>query len=173
MLMYSFCNKINHIFRTTNFNLLSELIYKFQSFKQDLLLLTCNQSKFTNDIHFTQAMLPIRLGGLGLTDSTITAHSANIASFISCYHEINNHFQNIDFNMNNNYNYIHDSILFIKNNVSIENQSKYSFNQLITNYAQSSSTSLKLQNIFSTDMTEYMQQNFIKTAETIPRCQYW
>ena len=74
--------------------------------------------------------------------------------------------------MNNNYNYIHDSILFIKNNVSIENQSKYSFNQLITNYAQSSSTSLKLQNIFSTDMTEYMQQNFIKTIETIPGCQY-
>jgi hypothetical protein len=172
MLMYSFCNKINHIFRTTNFNLLSELINKFQSFKQDLLLLTCNQSKFTNDIHYIQAMLPIRLGGLGLTDSTITAHSANIASFISCYHEINNHFQNIDFNLNNNYNYIHDSILFIKNNVSLENQSKYNFEQLITNYAQSSSTSLKLQNIFSTDMTENMQKNFIKTIETIPGCQY-
>jgi hypothetical protein len=85
---------------------------------------------------------------------------------------LNDHFQNIDFNLNNNYNYIHDSILFIKNNVSLENQSKYNFEQLITNYAQSSSTSLKLQNIFSIDMTENMQKNFIKTIETIPGCQY-
>ena len=37
-------------------------------------------------------MLPVRLGGLGLTDSLITAHSANISSFLSCYHELNNHF---------------------------------------------------------------------------------
>ena len=72
--------------------------------------------------------------------------------------------------MNNDY--ILDSILFIKNNVLIENQPKYSFDQWITNYAQSSSTSLKLYNIFSTNMTEYMQQNFIKTIETIPGCQY-
>ena len=69
--MYSFCNKINHIFRTTNINLLSDLINKFQSFKQDLLLLSCNQIKFTNNIHYNQAMLPVRLGGLGLTDSLI------------------------------------------------------------------------------------------------------
>jgi hypothetical protein len=172
MLMYSFCNKINHIFRTTNINLLSDLINKFQSFKQDLLLLSCNQIKFSNNIHYNQAMLPVKLGGLGLTDSLITAHSANISSFLSCYNELNNHFQNINFISNNNYSYIHDSISFIHNNVLIENKQKYNFELLITNFAQSSSTSLKLQNIFSKDMIDNMQNNFIKTIETLPGCQY-
>ena len=117
-------------------------------------------------------MLPVRLGGLGLTDSLITAHSANISSFLSCYHELNNHFQNINFITNNNYSYIHDSISFIQNNVLFENKQKYNFELLITNFAQSSSTSLKLQNIFSKDMIDNMQNNFIKTIETIPGCQY-
>ena len=62
-------------------------------------------------------MLRVRLGGLGSTDSLITAHSANISSFINSYQEINYHFQNIDFVNNDNYKYIHNSISLIKNNV--------------------------------------------------------
>jgi hypothetical protein len=106
-------------------------------------------------------MLPARFGGLGLIDSLITAPSAKISTFINSYQEINYHFKNIDFINNNNYNYIHNSISFIKNNVLNENKQKYSFEQIITNYAQSNSTSLKLQNIFTKEMIENMQYNFI------------
>ena len=45
---------------------------------------------------------------------------------------------------------IHTLLLtFIKNNALNENKQKYTFEQIITNYAQSDSTSLKLQNIFT------------------------
>jgi hypothetical protein len=139
--------------------------------KQDLLLLSCNQKKI-NRIHFIQAKLPIGMGGLGLTCSQITAHSASLASFLNCYHDLNYHFNNINFITNKSYSYIHHSISFMVENVLLQNKSKYVFDQLITNYAQSSSTSLKLQNIFSSEMTENLQDKFIKSIEKIPGCNY-
>ena len=78
-------------------------------------------------------MLTVRLGGLGqIHDSLITAYSANISSFVNSYHELNYHFQNIDFVNNHSYKYIHNSISFIKNNVLKEHKQKYSFKQLTT-----------------------------------------
>ena len=44
---------------------------------------------------------------------------------------------------------IYDSTSFIQKKVFIENKQKFNLELLITNFSQSSSTSLKLQNIFS------------------------
>ena len=61
--MYSFCNRINHICRTTDPYLLKDLINKFQDLKYKLLLISTNQPSIPS-LHFKQASLPINMGGL-------------------------------------------------------------------------------------------------------------
>ena len=131
--MFSFCNKINHIFRTTNILLLNDLIEEFTKLKNELFLLTSNQPSIPS-LHLHQASLPIDAGGLGLTNSNFTSNSATIASFLQSYESILYHFPNTNFSSNDNYKHIFDSINYCRNHVIDSDVDDFIFNKLITNY---------------------------------------
>jgi hypothetical protein len=182
ILLYSFCNKLNYIFRTTNLDSLDNLIQIFTESKINLLLKSLTKD-FIDDIHIDQAMLPIRLGGLGIIDSILTANSANIAGFLSSYHEIQHHFpqiNNIDITFND-FKYIKNSIAYYydhiinENNVIIDNNNNDvaidNMKNLIKNYAHQTN-SFSLQKIFTNQMLHYQYNLFKNKLEEIPGCQH-
>jgi hypothetical protein len=171
MVMFSFCNKINHIFRTTNILLLNDLIEEFTKLKNELFLLTSNQPSIPS-LHLHQASLPIDAGGLGLTNSNFTSNSATIASFLQSYESILYHFPNTNFSSNDNYKYIFDSINYCRNHVIDSDVDDFIFDKLITNYSSSHQPTLKIQNIITKKLQNYSKKIFIEDLENIPGCKY-
>ena len=83
---YCFCQKINHLLRTIPPRLTQSFVVGFNNLKKKILCSILD--KFNKDTLpdwlWTQSCFSVSAGGLGLQDSTSTAHAAYVASVIDC-----------------------------------------------------------------------------------------
>lgn len=89
---FSFSEMDNHIYRTTNPQLVSEFAERLNYAKKKILCKGILGGYFEvetlPDWVWTQACFSINDGGLGLKDSVLTSHAAFVASVADCYPEL-------------------------------------------------------------------------------------
>ena len=102
LLSNCFCNKINHICRTTRVDLVLPLLKKFEDMQKEILLSILNKKEIS-DFQWQQCKFSMTNGGLGLRFTQTQAHAAYVASSIISYDDVLYHFPSVDYNVDNFY----------------------------------------------------------------------
>jgi hypothetical protein len=118
--------------------------------KSDILLSILNRDNIS-ELNWMQALLPLRLGGLGLMDSPSTAHSAFVAAAITSHDSILSHFPSSAFTTSEFYSSFIESLQFIATNVLPDKMDLYTLDNLVSN---TNTTSFHLQSGFTNDLMD-------------------
>jgi hypothetical protein len=167
LLMNSFSTKINHIFRTTETELLNNLIEQFEMMQKEIFL----ESLEKHDIpkpQWKQCKFPIRNGGFGLSNLLHTAHSAYAASSITSYPEIMHHYPNTNYVTDNFYKSFIESIEYIKDNSSnndLDSKDEIIINDIMNYQKNSNENTNKLQSYFYTKLNKHEFNLFKKSIQ--------